>query len=196
MPSVRFEYILLSNLAYHITNTYFELIYYYLKKCRNRNLNIIKRKKVTLCNKNLTHCKLLSEISNDRTKCPHTLMELSSVQFTRIKHNAICVSGLYETEKTLDVKSCIKYKQVTYGDALKVKKNMKSRVCSSNGKTLRWNSPMLHNIKGGFLCILADKSEIIHHDSSVIILDGSNQQDESTCNGYVPSGKLLLFWAE
>ena len=160
------------------------------------NANFNKRKKVRLANEKLTHSKLLCHISKDKTKCPHTLMELSSVQFSRVKDNAICVSGLFVTEKTADLNSCIKYKHVNYGDALRVKNIIKSKVCKSNGKTLRWNSPILHNIKGGFFCILADKCEILNHDSNVIILDGSSQEEALKCKVCVPSGKLSLFLAK
>ena len=51
---------------------------------------------------------------------------------------------------------------------------------------------MMHNIKGGFFCILAGKKEVMTLDSSVIILDGSNQQDGSIGNAYTRSGKVLL----
>ena len=75
------------------------------------------------------------------------------------------------------------------------KKNVKTNVCKSNGVTLRYKCPMLRNIKGGYFIIVAEKKEILNHNSNIIILDGSGQCSGTIDDHYQPSGKLLLLVA-
>lgn len=134
-------------------------------------------------------------MSKEKVSAPHTLMELSIKQIKRCKGNSISLKGLYETEKSTDMKSCSMYKKATYGDALLHNKHVKKNICKSNGITMRWKSPMLRNIKGGFFIIVADKEEVLNINSDVIILDGSGQCNGTLDENYQPSGKVLLLVA-
>ena len=123
-------------------------------------------------------------------------MELSIKQFKRCKDNSITLKRLYEYDKTNDMKSCIMYNDAIYGAALLHNKHVKTNVSKSNGITLRYKSPMLRNIKGGYFIIVADKEEVLNNKSPVIILDGSGQCNGTVDENYQPSGKVLLLVAK
>ena len=65
---------------------------------------------------------VVRHLSKVKVPAPHTLMELSCKQFKRCQPNSISLVGLYETEKTTDMKPCVMYKEVIYGSALLPKK--------------------------------------------------------------------------
>jgi len=132
------------------TNIFINSIY--LKNNRNRNKNVSKRSKIKLEHNYLINNNVVRHLDLNKSKCPHTLIELSAKQWNRCSKNSIIVQGLIE-DATVKKHPTISYNSVTYGSNIILKK----RSCVSNDKRMHWRSPQLCNMSGGYLLIVGEK---------------------------------------
>ena len=133
---------------------------------------------------------IIEDLGDDNLKSGHTLIELSTNQWKRYRNNSIIVRGIKE-EKQSKNNIHLKYSNVVFGNKL----HLKSRSGKCKGTTMRWKSPILQNISGGYCMIVGDKKEILLHYPNLIIMDGGGTQDENdTENHRNGSGYLILFF--
>ena len=106
----------------------------------------------------------------DLKKLPssHYLMDLSTTQWKRHIKNTILFQGLSE-EKVSKNNTTISYNSIVYGSNIKAKKKRYHMVKG----TVHCNTLLLKNITGGYIFIVARRSELEQHNDSIIILDGS-----------------------
>ena len=116
-------------------------------------------------------------------------MELSDVQWNRMKENSIYVKGFNEIGKTKREMKCT-YTEVIVGENISFQK----KTIYHKNKVLKYRRPLLWNITGGYLMIVADKGELVQSNPDLIILDCSSQDHEidEMNQKYVASGKIVL----
>ena len=74
--------------------------------------------------------------------------------------------------------STIAYNSLVYGSKIKAKKKWYHSVKG----TVNCNTLVLTNIRGGYVFIVARRSELEQHNDSIIIQDGSGQEvDSDSC---------------
>ena len=91
-------------------------------------------------------------MGDDNLKSGHTLIELSANQWKRYCNNSIIVRGIKE-EKKINSNTHLKYSNVVFGNNL----HLKGMLGKCKGTTLRWKTPLLRNISGGYCMIVSEK---------------------------------------
>ena len=156
---------------------------------RNRNAYSVKRKTISNYNTNVIHNNVLRDLENKEKGTPHTVIELSGRQWTRISNNSIVCEGLSDeiTDKKHPV---VSYDKVTIGSNISTIR----RKFISNKKRLQCKIPLLSRIKGSFLAIVGKKDDILATNNKVLVVDGSSQElgNNENNKGYKASGMVLL----
>ena len=136
---------------------------------------------------------MIRKLDESPSGSPHSLIELSSKQWTHLEENSIIVSEIHECK---DKNKSVGYKNVTLGSEVYLRK----RRGFSNGKHLHWRSPLLANTTDGVFEIVIYKTELLASNPELIIIDGSNQELlEDNVNDdtkYKPSGIVVLCLAK
>ena len=138
---------------------------------------------------------MISELNSAVKGTPHSLVELSSKQWKRIKSNSIFLNDMVVNNTNNKIRS-VTYKDITVGNEIKLRK--KSGI--SNGIHYQWKSPMLGNVSNSVVAIVSSKKELMSSNSGIIITDSSRVVTSSNmnCKGSCTqsSGVVLLMIAK
>ena len=91
-------------------------------------------------------------------------------QWLHLEDNSIIVSGYSKTYHSNNIKN-VTYKIVTYGKHV----ILRNRTGISNAKRQKWKSPLLENMKGNFMVIVAKRDELEIENPHLLFIDGSSQ---------------------
>ena len=136
---------------------------------RNRDKYSKKRKDIKVKNSYVVYNKVLSKICEYKSTTSHCLLELSKKQWGRIQDRSINLSGM-SVNKVDNGK--VQYKNYELGKHLR----FQNKKGHSSGKFLKWKSPALANINGGYIAVVGNKVEFLKVNPDLIVVDGSNQE--------------------
>ena len=119
----------------------------------------------------------------------HSLIELSSRQWSRLKSHSMCLTEM--TAQPGKNKN-VGYNNIQLGTNMVIRK----RKGKSAGRNMQWKTPLLSNIKGGYMLIVAEKIELVKSNPDLIVIDGCNQglllDNVNDHTNYQPSGIVVL----
>ena len=122
------------------------------QKAQSRNIDSAKRNKVKEENVQVVHNKVISELDSSIKGTPHSLIELSNKQWDRISSDSIIVQE-YTKAMYYSKDKNTSYGKVTYSTNIIIRR----RKGGFNNKKFQWKTPLLCNIDGGFIVIVAKK---------------------------------------
>ena len=133
----------------------------------------------------------MSELDTSVRGSPHSLIELSSKQWSRLKSSSIFVNDMVVNDNQNKIRS-VTYNDITVGNEVKLRK----KRGISNGIHYQWKRPMLGNMSDSMVAIVSSKMELLSANFRIIITDGcrvktgNNNHDKGHCNQ--SSGVVLL----
>ena len=158
---------------------------------RNRNNNLIKRKKLLHNNNDRLIANVVSQLNSEVKGSPHSLLELSCKQWMRIKSNSIYVNDITVSESSTNIRS-VTYNNIVLGNKVILRK----KTGINKGRKYQWKTPMLGNITDSVVAIVSCKKELLEFNSRIIITDGcrlkSTNDNEDSSKEYQSSGIVLL----
>ena len=134
---------------------------------RNRNNNLIKRKKLWHNSNALLIANVLSQLNCAVKGCPHSLIELSCKQWMRIKSNSLYLDDITASESKEKIRS-VTYNNIVLRNMIILRKMMGV----NNGRKYQWKTPMLGNITDSIVAIVSCKRESLETNSRTIITNG------------------------
>ena len=122
-----------------------------INKMRKRNQFCVKRKDIKQKNSFVTYNKVITKLDMSKSTSAHLLIELSSRQWSRLESQS-----MFLTEMTaLSGKNKnVGYNNIQMGTNIVIRK----RKGKSAGRNMQWKTPLLSNIKGGYMLIVAEKN--------------------------------------
>ena len=133
---------------------------------------------------------VLSKINMDGITAPHTLIELSTIQWERYKNNCSIVKNTI-VDKSMKRCPIVTYNEVIHGRHTKVK----GGKITSQGKALHSKNVLFHHLPSSFMMVATKKDELVNSNKESITIDGSRQQMNVNTEeaSHAPSGMVILF---
>ena len=111
---------------------------------------------------------VISQLNSAVKGSPHSLIELSCKQWTRIKSNSIYINDITIAESSSKIRS-VSYGNIVLGD----KFNLRKMVGINKGRKYQWKTPLLGNMVDSIVAIVSSKRELLESNSRIIITDGN-----------------------